>query len=313
MKRRGTKRIARGAWICTLGLAALLLSLAVLPALASASGLSVFQHCPKENPEVNVEGGACVYSKSTADASGWKQPQPPSELTAGNVTIPFTKPLVLQGGFAGLQFEPLPLVGPEDGASRIVPVAEPVPGGLAGEIDSSKLHGATLAAYEAAIASHKTKVTATVELAPTNATIMLNSGNLLNAEGAFLTLPLKMKFSNSFLGESCYSGSDAAPIVVELTDGTTAPPPPAEPMTGQFGRIRAIHNNEIVIKEDSLVGNSFEAPAVQGCGREAAWQEEVDEAINSKAGLPSPPGSNSTRLDGRQQLIGVGVLREHGL
>ena len=313
MKRRGTQRIARGAWICSLGLAALLLWLAALPAFASANGLSVFQHCPKDNPEVNVEGGACVYSKSHYLASGWKSPQPPSELTAGNVTIPFTKPLVLQGGFAGLQFEPLPLIGPEDGASRIVPAAEPVPGGLAGEIDVSKLHGATLAAYEATIASGKTKVTATVELAPENATIMLNSGNLLSAEGAFLTLPLKMKFSNSFLGEHCYSGSDADPIVVELTDGTTAPPPPAEPISGQFGRLRILHEDEIVIKEDSLVGNSFEAPAVQGCGREAAWQEEVDEAIDSKAGLPSPPGNNSTRLNGRQQLAGVELLRERGL
>jgi hypothetical protein len=310
---RETRQIARGARICSTAVVAALLALAALPALASAGGLSLFQHCPKENPEVNVEGGVCVYSKSQYQTSNWKSPQPPSELQAGNVVIPFVKPLVLQGGFGGLTEEPLPLIGPEDGAARIVPVAEPVPGGLAGEIDASKLHGAALEAYEAAIRHHNTKVTATVEAAPANATIILNSGNLLNGEGTFLTLPLKMKFSNSFLGENCYSGSDVAPIVVELTDGTTAPPPPNEPITGALGRLKFLQKSLIVIKEQSLVANSFEAPAVQGCGREAAWQEEVDEAINSKAGLPSPAGNNSTRLNGRQALTGVETLREHGL
>lgn len=309
----GTQRIARQAWIGTVALLAMLLTCAAIPALASAVSLQKFAHCPKENPEVNVESGGCVYSKSKATASTWKQPQPPSELQAGNVTIPFVKPLVLQGGFAGLLPEPTPLVGPEDGAPRVMPAAQPVPGGLAGEIDVSKLHGATLAAYEEAIAHHKTKVTATIEIAPANATVFVNSGALLSGEGTFLTLPLKMKFSNSFLGESCYAGSDEAPILVELTDGTTAPPPPNEPISGQLGTLKfSEHNREIIIKEQSLVANSFEAPAVQGCGREAAWQAEVDEAINSKAGLPSPPGTNSTRIDGSQALIGVEALRAQG-
>ncbi len=308
--RRGTQRIARKAWICTAALAAAAAISAVAPGFASAANLSKFQHCPKENPE--IAEGACVIAQSQFDASKWKQPEPPSGLQAGNVTIPFVKPVVLQGGFSGLSSEPVPLIGPEDGAARLVPAPEPVPGGLAGEIDVSKLHGATLAAYEAAIAHHQTKVTATIEIAPNSATVFLNAAFLLTAEGTFLTLPLKVKFSNAFLGEHCYSGSDAAPIMTELTDGTTAPPPPGEPISGQLGKLR-FTEEVISIKEDSLVSNNFEAPAVQGCGREPAWQAEVDEAINSKAGLPSPPGANSTRIDGKQTLTSVEVLRQHGL
>jgi hypothetical protein len=310
---KGTPRIARSAWICSMALAAALLWLAALPASGSANVLAKFTHCPKENPEVNVEGGACVFSKSRYLTTKWKSPTPPSELQAGNVTIPFVKPLVLQGGFLGLTFEPVRLVGPEDGAALLTPVAQSVPGGLSSEIDVSKLHGATLAAYEKAVAKpSKAKVTATVELAPAGAEVFLNSGNLLNQEGTFLTLPLKMKFSNEFLGDSCYAGSDASPILVELTDGTTAPPPPNEPISGQLGELKFVGETHIAVKEDSLVSNSFEAPGVQGCGREAAWQEEVDEAINSKAGLPSPAGTNSTRINGTQLLAGVELLREHG-
>ena len=310
--RRGTPPIALRAWIWQAALAAVLVSFVALPAVASAGGLQKFQHCPKENPEVAVESGACVYAKSQYTTTNWKSPEPPSGLQAGNVTIPFVKPVVLQGGFSGLTSEPVLLVGPEDGADRLVPAAEPVPGGLAGEIDASKLHGATLEAYEAAVHGRKTGVTATIEIAPNAAAVILNSAFLLTTEGTFLTLPLKMKFSNPFLGEHCYAGSDAAPIVVELTDGTTSPPPPNEPISGQLGKLK-FGETEITIKEDSLVGNSFEAPAVEGCGREAAWQAEVDEAINSKAGLPSPAGTNSTRINGKQLLTGVETLRQHGL
>lgn len=284
----------------------------VLPALSSANLLEKFKNCPKENPEINTENAGCVYSQSQYKTSTWAKPEPPSGLQAGNITIPFTKALILQGGIRELSVEPVPLVAPEDGALRVVPVGEPVPGGLRATIDTTKLHGPALEAYKAALANREDKVTATIEVAPVNAEMQLNAGNVLNVEGTFLTLPVKMKFTNSFLGESCYAGSDASPILVDLTDATTSPPPPNEPISGQLGTLSFLQGTVIAIKEDSLVGNSFEAPAVEGCGREAAWQEEVDAAINSKAGLPSPAGHNSTRINGTQFLTGVTVLKEHG-
>jgi hypothetical protein len=306
---RGTPR----ARLCRIAVSAALLTLAVVPAAASAGPLAKFSNCPKESPELQNEGAACVYSQSRYKTTKWEKPEPPSSLQAGNVVIPFVKPLVLQGGFIGITEGLVPLVAPEDGALRVVPVAEPVPGGLKSEIDTSLLHGAALAAFNEAVKNKETKVTATVEIAPTNAPIFLSSENLLGQGGTFLTLPLKMKFSNPFLGESCYSGSDAAPILVELTDGATNPPPPAEPITGQLGTLAEVPGRVIAIKEDSLVANSFEAPAVEGCGKEAAWQGEVDAAINAKAGLPSPPGHNSTRINGTQFLTGIPNLRERGL
>jgi hypothetical protein len=305
MSRETCRRAATHA----VALAGVLLALAAVPTVASAFTLESFKHCPKENPELQVESAACVYSKSVYNASKWAQPEPPSQLQAGNVIIPFKKPLLLQGGFLGIVEGTIPLVPPEDGTPAIMPTPEPVPGGLASEIDPSKLHGATLQAYEEAIHHHQTKVTATIESA---GPAMLTPDSLLAAEGTFLTLRLKVKFSNPVLGEGCYSGSDAEPVVTELTDGTTSPPPPNEPISGQLGALKFVKKVVIAIKEDSLVGNSFEAPAVHGCGAEPAWQEEVDEAINSKAGLPSPAGHNSTRINGSQFLAGIETLRGLG-
>ena len=303
---RGTARSVRVAVTATM---ASLLLVGALAGEASANDpLERFQHCP-----VHLTEG-CVYSKSQYRTEHWQKPTPPSTLVAGNVTIPLSKALVLQGGLNNLfNEEPEPLVAPEDGAPRVVPVPETVPGGLKAELDESKLSGATLAAYREALKSHETRVTATIETAPANAGIFLNNLHLLLQEGNFLTLPVKVKFSNPFLGESCYSGSDAAPIEVELTDATTTGP--GEPLTGQLGRLTTVgpHGGVLIaIRENSLVANNFEAPAVEGCGKEPAWQEEVDAAINSKAGLPSPPGHNSTRINGTQFVSNAQLVAEHG-
>jgi len=303
----GTARSVRAAVVAVV---VAVVSVAALASQAAASSpLERFQHCP-----VHLTQG-CIFSKSQYKTDHWAKPTPPSALVAGNVTIPLVKSLVLQGGINELFNEaPEPLVAPEDGAPRVVPTPENVPGGLKGEIDESKLSGATLAAFKEAVKNHETKVTATIEPAPVNAAILLNNLNLLNVEGNFLTLPVKVKFSNPFLGEGCYSGSDAAPIDVELTDATTTGP--GEPLTGQLGTLSLVGHRAsgevILIKEDSLVANNFEAPAVEGCGREAAWQAEVDAAINSKAGLPSPPGHNSTRLNGTQFVTSAEEVAEHG-
>ena len=53
-------------------------------------------------------------------------------------------------------------------------------------------------------------------------------------KGAAVTLPLKVKLSNEMLGEECYIGSDAEPIVLHLTTGETAPPAGTEPIRGSI-------------------------------------------------------------------------------
>src|SRR5947209_10997350 len=50
-------------------------------------------------------------------------------------------------------------------------------------------------------------------------------------------LPIKMHLLNAFLGPNCYVGSTSAPIVLSPTAGTTAPPPPNQPVKGSTGTL----------------------------------------------------------------------------
>src|SRR6202040_3165161 len=74
-----------------------------------------------------------------------------------------------------------------------------------------------------------TGVTSTTELV---GEVTLNVGNEISASGTALTLPVRVHLENSFLGNNCFIGSKAHPVLVELTSGTTSPPLPNEPITG---------------------------------------------------------------------------------
>jgi hypothetical protein len=51
-----------------------------------------------------------------------------------------------------------------------------------------------------------------------------------------------------------------------------------------------------VIKENSLVDNSFSAPAAEGCGGLSSFL--IDPILDSKIGLPAQAGHNSATLSG---------------
>src|SRR2546430_1397231 len=62
--------------------------------------------------------------------------------------------------------------------------------------------------------------------------------NLENApagQGGAVTLPLKVKLDNPLLATACYIGSNTEPVVLNLTTGTTSPPPPNKPISGAPG------------------------------------------------------------------------------
>ncbi|HUA10667.1 MAG TPA: hypothetical protein VMA83_01515 [Solirubrobacteraceae bacterium] len=286
-------------------------------AAAAAKGWERFANCPvsgmfEEQYEI------CVYAQSLYNQPAqWEGPEPPSQFTAGNVTIRLKRSLVLQGGLKELlgPEEGQELIRPEDGAPELVPVDQTVPGGLRSMVDPALLSGEALAAFRAAV-KHENAATVTIEAAPEHAAITVNNLALLTGSGPFLTLPVKVRFNNPFLGEHCYSGSDAAPIEIELTSGTTAPPPPAEPISGQVGHLNEIGRSEghaiLALVEDSIVSNNFAAPGVEGCASDPAWSEEVDAAIDEQSGLPSPAGRNSTRIDGTQYLTAGEWVKQHG-
>ncbi len=263
----------------------------VLPA-AGASGLTLgaFRHCPVEDP-VMLEhgGGVCVYAKSG----------PASELGVGGALLPITRPIVLQGGTW------LPVGGgtagfvAAQGAPTLKPVAETLPGGLAGIIDPSRLSGGPLGLFDRLLLNGRSRIDMTVEMAGPASAIRFSLVNLLTGTGVALALPLKIRLygAGGFLGPACHVGSDAAPVELELTDGSTGPPPPSEPISGRIGTPSESKAEVVTVTGNTLVENGFPLPAAEGCGTRVGWQQQIGAAIDARLGLPSPAGGNVAILE----------------
>jgi hypothetical protein len=268
------------------------------PALAKkpasyAKEFKPFADCPFNAAPV-AEGfygtDACVVAKSESS----------SEFQAGNVTVDLTKPITLQGGFEENEEEELVFVGTEYGNTTLSLEKQPGPS-LTELVEPSLLSASELSTYERDVAAGETKVTATVELAGPPTAIDLNEANLLHGHGVALGLPVEVKLSNAFLGKTCYVGSNSDPIVIDLTTGKSGA------LTGKVGRPESnVPGTILNIYEDSLVNNTYVAPAVTGCG----YGGSVDAALDAKIGLPSPAGENEAIINGTLKQAGVEVTKE---
>lgn len=268
--------VALMAPLASLGLASVAL------AKEPAGDFSVFKQCPRFTPGLT----SCL---NTQVASG--------EYVLGHLTIPITNPITLQGGVS---------INQETGAETFVyalngetlPSApEPVPGGLLGILSSSHLPrplGKIIDRFEK---RHLLDLTATPELAQPENGIGINESNLINQEGATLTLPLKFKLDNPLLGDRCYIGSRSDPVVLNLTDGETHPPAPNTPIKGKIGEIEFKDEfTFIAIKNSTLVDNAFAVPKARGCG--GFFSFLVDHLIDAQLALPSPAGNNTAIQNG---------------
>jgi hypothetical protein len=249
---------------------AALLALGAAPA-AHASiqhEFAQFSDCPTGNPEVVL----CVVSTTTS-----------GEFVIGSKTVPISKPVILQGGLTASHA----LVPAVDG-NTLSKTALPVPGGLLIEL-----------------LPPLTSVTATAELAgqakidPTAA----NSG-----EGVAALLPLKVKLDNVLLGASCRVGSDSEPVEPHLTTGTTNPPPPNTPISGNPGKtVIGGHGQLFTIVESSLVDNAFPAPGVNGCVEPLSLVTDV--GVDLASGLPAAAGKNTAILNGQLAAASVTAVK----
>ncbi len=282
MIRNGMQRLTGLRRSVLIGAAALALALAVAaPAMAGppTGEFAVFKECPTSNPSVSL----CFFATSSG-----------GEFHVGTTTVPINKPITLQGGS---------IVNEETGAETFVEptngetlskTALTVPGGLLGIMAPTSWPTWLQNIFNEFINNGITGVTATVELV---ANPGISRANLLNAEGTALELPTRVKLGNAFLGESCYIGSAAHPIVQHLTTGTTSPPAPNTPITGTVGELEFNPSfTKVTIKNNKLVDNAYAAPAAEGCG--GIFSFLIDPAINAKLGLPSAAGHNTTILTG---------------
>jgi hypothetical protein len=289
MRKNGIVRTS-GTRARSVALATMLLALLASLALASTAAakaptgdFAVFSACPTSTPGLTE----CILSEATS-----------GEVKIGNTAVPIKNKIVLQGGYveneeAGTQA----FVGASNGVT-LSKSPQPVPGGLLALVRCNEISNfIERVACELTFENGVTGVTATTELAKPASAIGINTSNLINREGVAVSLPVKIKLENPFLGGECYIGSSSNPVTLNLTTGTTKPPAPNKPISGKSGIVEFKDEFAFTkITGNSLVDNAFSAPGASGCG--GLFSFLIDPIVNSKLGLPSAAGKNTAILNG---------------
>ena len=255
---------------------------------------AVFADCPLSNPLATT----CLVANTES-----------GEFVVGKETVPITKTITLQGGVKLFGTGEETFIGAEDG-NTLSKTPQKVPGGLSGLVKCNEISNTIeRIACELVFENGTTGVNATTELAAPATSIGLHSFALLTGEGTALSLPVKVHLENPFLGSSCYIGSNAHPIVLELTTGTTSPPPPNKPITGSPGEDSFDETGQILtVAKNALVNNSFGAPGAEGCGGLFAFL--IDPIVDSKLGLPSAAGKNTAILRGTLKVASAEAVKK---
>jgi len=253
-----------------------------------------FGDCPTTAPGVI----SCLYAQTTS-----------GEFKIGSTTVPLTKTITLQSGLVEVSEGNLRLSGATDG-NTLSKTPQTVPGGLLKIIATSFFGEPLSKIFNEFINKGITGVTASTELVGEPHLFPFNA---LFGTGIALSLPVRVHLENEFLGPKCYVGSASKPVNVELTTGTTSPPPPNTPITGNPGEIEFKDEGTLLTdKNNSLVNNSFAAPGSEGCGSQilfGIFTGIIDSAVNAQIGLPSAAGHNTAILNGNQEIAAAEAVK----
>jgi hypothetical protein len=260
------------------------LGIAASSAAAAPTGIYAdFDQCPTDNPNVV----SCVVSDTTS--GGFK---------LGNQNVPINKRIRLQGGIdAGDETTGQNVFYGAKNGQTLERTKLNVPGGLLGITIPSAVPQPVRGLLEAAI-NTVNGVTATAELV---GPVGFNFANYSNAVGTAVTLPIRVKLDNPFLGSNCYIGSASSPVTLNLTNGTTTPPAGVAPISGEYGAVDFFDDANLLVNTGvSLVDNTFSAPKAKGCGGALSWA--IDPVVNLKIGLPAAAGKNVARFTGNAKI-----------
>jgi hypothetical protein len=237
--------------------ALVVVALAALGLAGSASAKLVgnyarFAQCPFTNTEVKK----CIDSVTES-----------GETVLGAKKVPVEKQVVLQGGLGVPDEEGYRKFFAASNGVTLSKAPQNVPGGLLGIVPEEKQNWLVKKLIKFFFENSLTGLNATLELAKPATEIKVNEIHLAEGLGTTLEMPVKVHLENPFLGSNCYVGSSASPLVWKLTDGTTSPPKPNEPITGSGGEAFFLEEGRILEdKGTKLVDNAWSAPAATGCG-----------------------------------------------
>ena len=255
------------------------LLLAVAGLITAFAAVSPVAQAAKPNPGYTQFAGCPnVFTENPKSLTCLRSEIKSGKFKMGNKEVPIEHPITLTGGVEKL-FSPTPVYYNSEGG--LTKVKQKVPGGIIG------LTGLTWLAEFLGIEA--LTLYATTELV----------GTPIVAGTAFAQLPIKVHLENStgVLGKSCYVGSNTAPIVLNLTTGTTSPPPPNKPISGkepflEFEPVLEIQK----AKNGTYVDNSFAAPGANGCVLTLFGfiPISINGLVNTQSGLPAAAGTNET-------------------
>jgi len=256
---------------------------------------AIFAECPLANAEVED----CIVAKTES-----------GEFTIGKEKVPITNPITLQGGLNHFFTGEEKFFGAENG-NTLTKAPQKVPGGLLGLVKCNEISNfLERIACELVFENGVTGVNATTELAAPASSIVVSPLALATQTGTALSLPLKVHLENPFLGSSCYIGSNAHPIVINFTSGTTSPPAPNKPITGKPGENKFNAEETILTNTgNELVNNSYATGGAEGCG--GLFSFLIDPIVNAKLGLPSAAGHNTAILRGTLSVTTTEAVKAH--
>ena len=253
-----------------------------------------FGDCPLKVTGVNI----CVFAQTSG-----------GEFKISSTAVPITKTITLQGGIIETEEGEETFINAADG-NTLSKTPQTVPGGLLKILAPEFFPEPLKKIFNEFINKGITGVTATTELV---GTVGINTQNLISRTGTALSLPVRVHLENSFLGNNCYVGSKAHPVVVDLTTGTTSPPLPNEPITGSLGEGEFKDEFQLLIlRKNSLVNNTFAAPVAEGCGSQilfGLFTGIIDSAVDAQLGLPSASGHNTAILNGTLETGGAEAVK----
>jgi len=251
---------------------AALMAMAMLASVAQAkepaTGYTQFKGCPSK------EEVPAVTTCTRTDITG-------GHFQMGSKDVPLANPMALTGGVA----EGKAVANADGGLS---PVKQQVPGGVIGITGLDWLVNF--------LNIEQLKLYAVTELVgPPD----ISTG---------LKLPIRVHLINTALGNNCYVGSVSEPIILNMSTGTTNPPPPNEPITGKPPVFKLdpatgiIHQNEGI-----FVDNAFGAPGASGCTLTlfGIIPISLNGVVNFQAGLPAAAGTNETVQNFNTETVSV--------
>jgi hypothetical protein len=234
--------------------ALLVLGASLLFASSASAVFPNFSDCPRSAPNFT----ACLDVQSVSGS-----------LEIKGFTVPLGESLEIRGALSNADEREEVVFIPPTGTNGFFARPIRVPGGILG--------------IEFPIPGNT--VLATAQLAGPASSINFRFGIPVTT----ISLPVKVKLDNPILGSNCYIGTNSNPARINLTTGTTSPPPPNRPISGSFGTVAPLPGGFARIGQVN-VENSFPVPGATECGLGLGL---INSLVNLRLRLPSAAGNNS--------------------